>query len=182
MMTSLTLCCTVSILLCCYLTQQQVEGQRFEIMDIKSHVNREKIAIKTIIHDNGTKFDIHITLLNPLKTHDLLMCLRLKQKIELSTNYRNIFQLRRIDVCKFLANNYQKYLTQSLFKIAPSLLSQLECPIKPGDYHITNLTVEANPLVNTLEPGYYRFYVEVAQVSSSAVKLLDMQITTLYQL
>lgn len=156
--------------------------KRFEILDIKNHVNRDKIALKTLIHDNGTKFDIYLTLLNPLKTHDLLMSLKLKRKIGESTNYKNIFQLRRIDVCKFLANSYQKYLTQSLFKISPSILSKLECPIKRGEYHITNLTVEANSLVNSLEPGYYRFFVEVAQVSSSAVKLLDMQITTLFQL
>lgn len=110
------------------------------------------------------------------------MRLKLKRKIGEGTNYENIFQLRRIDVCKFLANNYQKYLTQSFFNISPTILLLLECPIKPGDYHITNLTLVANPLVNTFQPGFYRFFVEVAQVSSLAVKLLDLQITTLYQL
>ncbi|XP_050318295.1 uncharacterized protein LOC126751801 [Bactrocera neohumeralis] len=182
MMTSLTLSGAVFILLCCYLNHQQVKAKSFEIVSIRSHVNGDKVALKTLIHDNGTKFDIHATLFKPLRTHDLLMSLKLKRKIEESTSYQNIFHLRQIDVCKFLANSYHKYLSQSLFNISPTTLSQLECPMKPGEYHITNLTVGTNPLVNSLEPGFYRFYVEVAQVSSLAVKVLDMQITTLYKL
>lgn len=156
--------------------------KRFTIVDIKSHVNPEKIGFKSYIHENNTTFDMFVTLIKPLRTHDLLMSLKLKQKIENNTNYRNIFHMRRIDVCKFLANNYQKYLTQSLFKVTPLTLSQLACPLRPGVYNFTNLMVNSNSLVNTLDLGYYRFYIDVAQVSSAAVKLMDLQITTINQL
>ncbi|XP_017494195.1 PREDICTED: uncharacterized protein LOC108382322 [Rhagoletis zephyria] len=131
------------------------------------------------IHDNGTKFDIYLTLIKPWKANDLLMSLKLKRKANNDTSYySNIAQLRRIEVCKFLANNQQMYLMQAFFKIPPAVISLIQCPLKPRNYKLTNISVEPNLFVNTLDPGKYRFFVEVTQLSSG-VKLLDMQITVM---
>ncbi|XP_053969888.1 uncharacterized protein LOC128871823 [Anastrepha ludens] len=148
----------------------------FKIVDIRSHVNTDTIAFKTLVHDNNTKFDIYMNLFKPLKTHDLLMSLKLKRKIDGSSKYQTIIQLRRIDVCKFVANNQQKFLMQTVFKLSAHVMSQLMCPMKVGDYNITNLLVATSNFVNSLEPGNYGFYVEVAQLSGLSVKLLNMQI------
>ncbi|CAD6995373.1 unnamed protein product [Ceratitis capitata] len=133
-------CLSAIFLLLCYNSGYlQAEGKRFTIVDIKSHVNPEKIGFKSYIHENNTTFDMFVTLIKPLRTHDLLM-------------------------------------------ITPLTLSQLACPLRPGVYNFTNLMVNSNSLVNTLDLGYYRFYIDVAQVSSAAVKLMDLQITTINQL
>lgn len=152
--------------------------KRFEIFDIKNRVIGENVAFQTHIHDNGTKFDIYLTLIKPLKAHDLLMSLKLKRKANNDTYYSKIFQLRRIEVCKFLANNQQTFFMQAFFKIPPAAIAPIQCPLKPGNYNLTNLSVEPNMYVNSLDPGNYRFFVEVAQLSSG-VKLLDMQITVM---
>ncbi|KAH8407235.1 hypothetical protein KR222_010908, partial [Zaprionus bogoriensis] len=148
------------------------------IENIRVYSERQYVEITTSINEDRTTFNIHVVVTRELGSNYLIMNINLRGKYIGSTEYKRVFELKRIDFCEFLTEYKENYFMRLFIKKSLQLSDIIVCPIRVGNYTIDSVNVAESVNPENLSLGRYKFYSEIVEFTGESPKVFAMQVNT----
>ncbi|XP_017071891.1 uncharacterized protein LOC108108360 [Drosophila eugracilis] len=127
------------------------------------------------IDDNRTQFSLTVCLRQEMGSNFLTFNVKVRVRPSGRMIFVNLLQMRDLDLCGFFfelsGNPMMKYFLQSDIQLS----DVIACPIRVGNYSLSNLRVK-DIYPQVLQNGTYKFFVEV--IEATAEKVFALQVTT----
>jgi len=149
-----------------------------EVERVKVHGERKYLLVGSRIHDNRDQFDVYVQFIRELGSNNLVMNSNMRAKFEGEKDFKRIFEMKRLDFCGWLTEYKENFFLRAFFKKSLELSDIIVCPIRVGNYSLTNVNMADNVYPQNLVPGNYKYFLEIVEVTGEVPKIFALQVTT----
>ncbi|KAM8704764.1 hypothetical protein ACLKA7_009252 [Drosophila subpalustris] len=149
-----------------------------EVERIKIHGERKHIIVGSGIHTNRTQFDVYVKVIRELGSNNLVMNSNIRAKFKGEKDFKRILEMKRLDFCAWLTEYKSNFFLQGFFKKSMDISDIIVCPIRLGNYSLTNINMANNVYPQNMVPGNYKYFVEIVEITGDIPKVFALQLTT----
>ncbi|XP_017862990.1 PREDICTED: uncharacterized protein LOC108613759 [Drosophila arizonae] len=156
-------------------SSEQENDSKLFFERIRVHADQHFMKAFTHIHEDRKHFDVFVQLDRKLGSNYLIMNIKTRVKREGSNDFIKTFDLRHMDFCSFLNNPDLRHF----FMTTIHFNKALECPVQVGNYSVKNIGVLNIINEHSMRKGTYKFFAEIAEVTSDIPKIFALQVITI---
>ncbi|XP_068152638.1 uncharacterized protein [Drosophila tropicalis] len=140
------------------------------------------MKVKTHIDEDRTHFDMYAELFKQLGSNYLIMNIRMRAKPEGKDSFVKLFEWKGLDFCGFLTEYNTNPMMQNFLKKSMQLSDVIACPVRVGNYSVTNVSVVDNVHAENFQNGTYKLFFEIIEETGETPKLFAFQVTTIIRI